>query len=138
MEEKLAMNTKKSRQEQEKEMAAYFQAHKDEDEWEAAKATRPARAGMVYSIRFTSQELDALRAIADQEGRRISDLVHEALATYLTAKTKGEPKYSVVADVYRSGFVLYHGPTSATTAAAKPKQLTYGRVEADIAATAVI
>ena len=52
-------------------------------EWETVSVTRPAKASMVYSIRFSGNELSQLRALADRERMRISDIVHEAISIYL-------------------------------------------------------
>ena len=81
----------------ERDLAAHFQAHKeDEGEWEEEPTSvrTPAKAGMVYSIRFTAEELAFLREVAEREGTRISDLVHHALADYI--RRRREPIVELV------------------------------------------
>ena len=70
MEEVSGMNARKSKGERERELAAYFQAHKeDAEEWgeKPVRVQKPAKVGAVYSLRLTAEELEGLRAIADRE-----------------------------------------------------------------------
>lgn len=119
------MSTRKGRLERERELAAYYQAHKEEGEWEPVGVERPARAGAVYSIRFTAEELDSLRAIADREGKRISQVVRDALARYLASER--EPGHSLITDLRRSRVIFFTPVVSRPTATTghQPRQVTY-------------
>lgn len=120
------MSARKSKVERERELAAYFEAHKeDTEEWEEkpVRVQKPAKVGAVYSIRLTADELEGLRAVADRERVRISDLIHEALRKYLA--DRGRADHCLVTDFARQR-TFYYSPGSETpTRAVRSARVTY-------------
>ena len=66
-----------------------------DSDWEIVEAKRPGRASMVYSIRFSGDELARLRELARREHIRISDIVHRALDFYLASTKEAEVRGSI-------------------------------------------
>ncbi|MGI8550762.1 MAG: hypothetical protein ACR2PL_08250 [Dehalococcoidia bacterium] len=52
---------------------------------------RPARAGIVISVRLTPEEADTLQAIADARGLGLVQAARELLTAFLGASSVGAP-----------------------------------------------
>ena len=64
----------------EAELAEYYQAHRgDTEEWEPAEAiSRPARLDVTISVRFTAEEIAAVRERARDAGMRPTAFIRQA------------------------------------------------------------
>ncbi len=110
------MTKKKGKIEEEQELADYYQAHKDEVEWEPVEYEKSAtRAGGAYSIRFSPKELDGLRKIANREGKRISQIVREAVSQYIESQQEQRAPAPTV-DWRKKQLFYFSGQSTLTTA----------------------
>ena len=57
----------------------YYERRYDDDEWtDPEPVDKPARLTMTLSVRFTAEELEAVRAMAEQLGMKPTALVRQA------------------------------------------------------------
>ncbi len=65
----------------------YFDRRHDEDEWgEPESIDKPARLTMTLSVRFTAEELEAVRATADRLGMMPTAFVRQATVDALSER----------------------------------------------------
>ncbi|MBI2909377.1 MAG: hypothetical protein HYX92_17165 [Chloroflexi bacterium] len=120
------MSPRKNKVERERELAAHFEAHKeDAEEWEEkpVRVLKPSKVGAVYSIRLTAEEVEGLRAIADLERLRISDLIHEAIRKYLATGRTAD--HCLVTDFARQRTFYYSPGSEIPTRAVRSAKVTY-------------
>jgi hypothetical protein len=56
---------------------------------DAIEVKRRPRAGVVLSVRITSEEADRLQRIADERGSTVSEVARDAVSHFLTASPSG-------------------------------------------------
>lgn len=116
LERVVEMSARKSKVEQEEQLAEYLEAHKDEGDWEEVEFQRPSKVSSVYSIRFTAQELDALQVMASREGKRVSQIVREAVSQYVERRQESKTRSFV--DWSNRQFITFTGSNESTKTAA--------------------
>ncbi len=124
------MSPRKNKAERERELAADFEAHKeDAEEWgeKPVRAQTPSKVGAVYSLRLTADELEGLRAVADHERVRMSDLIHEAIRKYLAAGRTAD--HYLVTDFARQRTFYYSPGSEIPTRAVRSAKVTYSPKE---------
>ena len=88
----------------EAELAAYYQAHKDDqDVWEADPAPPQPSADKgkvraVYSVRFSRPELATIDAIAQQHGITYSEAIRRAVLAYGSVERRWEYRGEIAAE----------------------------------------
>lgn len=86
----------------ERELARYFQEHKDdEEEWsdEAEEATVGRAQSIVYSVRFAKEELEELRRAAASRGITLSELLRTSALEHI--RESHQPNIEVAAPLAR-------------------------------------
>lgn len=97
----------------EQERAAFYQAHKDDpriwgDAQERDKPRQRKNLSATITVRFSPEEADLIRHMAEERGASYSDIIREAIKAY------AEPSHPIVGSVMtqeysgRSGITVRH------------------------------